>query len=111
MGTAIIDAYLDRAVVLEIPHEHPRAEGEGGVGGGELVHVVGLTARRATAMMGFAVPGGRACLDRVRHGLWGRRGNAAARRGTAGQRHHHRERRDPRKRGPGSAPPHRWLLL
>src|SRR5438105_2317395 len=60
--TTIINADRDSPSVVKVRHPHPATEGQGGMGGGHVVHVVGLAAGGVFAVEIASVPGGGANL-------------------------------------------------
>ncbi len=56
VGTAIVDAHHDRLVRRFVRDPDTRSERQASVGGGQIVHVEGLTVRRLTPMEGGSVP-------------------------------------------------------
>src|SRR5438445_3894691 len=60
-GTAVVDADADRTAVGEIGDEHPRAERQRAMRGGELLPIEALAAGRRTTLE--VVPGRKAHLD------------------------------------------------
>src|SRR4029079_4050772 len=73
VGEAVVDAHHHAASAGEQRDPHAGAEGEGRVGGGELVHVEALAGGRALALVLLPVPGGRARLREADVGPQGRR--------------------------------------
>jgi len=63
---AIIDAYHNRPAVPQICDSNQCAKWQSRVGGGQVVHVVGLAARRGLTFKFFSVPRRGADLERLR---------------------------------------------
>src|SRR5947208_12230486 len=80
---AVVDAHLHTLAVRKVVHPHPDAEGKRAVRGGQVVHVVGLAARRRPPVKGMAVPGREALFALRDFGRrWSRSGRTSRRRSS-----------------------------
>src|SRR5947208_7875247 len=83
---AVVDAHLHALAVLKVVYAHPDAEGKRAVRGGQVVHVVGLAARRRPPVKRMTVPGREALFTLRNFGLRRTRSGRTSRRRSSGRR-------------------------